>query len=115
MNDRYRTARERVAEGVLRGKATLPEALRRAAASREAAGSPAATEWVQKIHDHAYQTTDEDVARLKAAGLDEDAIFELTVAAAVGAASLRMDRALRALEADEAGSAGSEGDRRATG
>src|SRR5262245_48797998 len=102
MNDRFRTARERVAEGVLRGKATLPVEIRQAAAARADAGPPAATEWVRKVHDHAYKTTEEDVALLKAAGLDEDAIFELTVAAAVGAASLRMERALRALETDEA-------------
>jgi hypothetical protein len=119
MDDRYRGTRERLLEGVLRGAATLPPEFRQAAASRGAAGSPAATEWVKKIHDHAYRATDEDVARLKEGGLDDDAIFELTVAAAVGAASLRMDCALRALEADEAaelgaGSGAGEG-RRATG
>ena len=43
-----------------------------------------------------------DVAALKSAGHDEETLFELTVAAAVGAASHRCARALAALEACEA-------------
>jgi len=41
--------------------------------------------------------TDTDIADLKAAGLSEDCIFEITAAAAVGAALRSLDAGLRAL------------------
>jgi hypothetical protein len=53
--------------------------------------------YVRKVHESAYRITDSDVASLKAAGYREDAIFEITLAAAVGAASHRLQAGLRAL------------------
>jgi alkylhydroperoxidase family enzyme len=50
---------------------------------------------VQKIRERPYTVTDEDVDRLRAE-YDEDQLFELIVAAAVGAAG---DRASAALDA----------------
>ena len=50
--------------------------------------------WVDKVVRHAYRCTDDDVQRLKQAGFDEDQIYEATVAAALGAASARMERGL---------------------
>src|SRR5262245_59541920 len=46
---------------------------------------PLVAAYVDKVSRHAYLVTDEDVAALKAAGYSEDAIFEITVAAAVAA------------------------------
>jgi alkylhydroperoxidase family enzyme len=52
---------------------------------------------VAKVAQHAYRTTDEDLAALLAAGYSEDQIFEITVAAALGASQARAECALRAL------------------
>lgn len=54
--------------------------------------------FLTKVARHAYRVTAEDVAALKAAGLSEDAIFELTVSAAVGAGRHRLARGLEALK-----------------
>jgi hypothetical protein len=51
--------------------------------------------YVDSVRSHAYLVTDADVEALKAAGHDEDAIFEQTVAAAVAAGLERRDAALR--------------------
>lgn len=53
--------------------------------------------YVRKVHESPHRITDSDVAALKAAGYSEEAIFEITVAAAVGAARSRLDAGLRAL------------------
>ena len=42
---------------------------------------------------NAWKITDEDVAALRAAGFDEDAIFEVTIAAATGAGVARYQAA----------------------
>lgn len=52
---------------------------------------------VQKIRDHAYKVTDADVDALRAR-YTEDQLFELIVAAAVGAAEDRLKDALAAVE-----------------
>ena len=54
--------------------------------------------YVEKVALHAYRVTDEDIETLRAAGHSEDAVFELTLAAALGAAAGRYERALSALE-----------------
>jgi alkylhydroperoxidase family enzyme len=59
---------------------------------------PALEQWIEKVARHAYKTTDDDVAALLAAGYSEDQIFEITVAAALGAAQARAECALRALK-----------------
>jgi len=53
--------------------------------------------WVDTVARHAYRTTEEGVAALRASGYTEAQIFELTVAAALGAAHARLDRALAVL------------------
>jgi alkylhydroperoxidase family enzyme len=58
---------------------------------------------VEKVHRHAYKITDEEIAALKQ-NYSDDQLFELIVAAAVGAAGQRLDAALSALSAlEEAG------------
>lgn len=54
---------------------------------------------VEKIARHAWKVTDRDVEQAKQAGSSEDAVFELTVAAAAGAGSARLERALEAFRA----------------
>jgi alkylhydroperoxidase family enzyme len=53
--------------------------------------------YVEKVARHAYTVADEDVERLRAAGYSEDAIFELTLAAALGAAQARLAAGLDAM------------------
>jgi alkylhydroperoxidase family enzyme len=85
-------------------------ALRRAAAEHAARAGGGSVEgahgeplpgalapYVDKVARHAWKVTDEDVAELRSAGFDEDAIYEVTVAAAVGASLARMQAGLRAL------------------
>jgi alkylhydroperoxidase family enzyme len=49
------------------------------------------------VRRHAYRVTDGQVEALRAAGLSEDEVFELTVAAAVGAGLDRLDAGMRTL------------------
>jgi alkylhydroperoxidase family enzyme len=53
------------------------------------------------VAHHAYRVTDADVAALRQAGHSDDSLFEITVAAAVGAALHRLDRGLAALRGEE--------------
>jgi len=75
----------------------LIESLREAA--RPERPVPAtATAYVETVRRNAYRVTDAQVEALQAAGLSEDEIFELTVAAAVGAGLERLDAGMRALQ-----------------
>jgi len=70
-------------------------AVRAAAASTDGLAHPLGA-YVTKVSDAAYRITDADFATLKAAGCGEDEIFEVTVAAAVGAALRLLDVGMRA-------------------
>jgi hypothetical protein len=59
-------------------------------------------ELIDKESRHAFKVVDRDLDRLRASGLSQDAVFELIVAAAVGAGVGRFDRALDALRRSEA-------------
>lgn len=77
---------------------TLDEKLRRAAFAGE--DLPATLKgWVDKVLAGGHGCSDEDVAAMKAAGYSEDQIFELTLAAAVGAGASRFERGLSLLRA----------------
>lgn len=52
---------------------------------------------VDRIARHAYEVTDADVQALKQAGYSEQAIFEITASAALGAGLSRLERGLAAL------------------
>lgn len=87
-----------VARAILEGDGRASaDARRQAHAGQGAPGAVAA--YIAKIRDHAYKITDDDVAALRAAGLDDDQIFELSVAAAVGQATRQRDAAVAALDA----------------
>jgi len=53
--------------------------------------------YVEKVTQHAYQVTDQDVQTLKEAGYSEDAIFEITLCASLGAGLARLECGLLAL------------------
>ena len=59
------------------------------------AGTDAA--YLAKVRECAYRVTDADVQALKGAGFSEDAIFEQTVAAAIGEGLRRLDAASAAI------------------
>jgi hypothetical protein len=66
---------------------------------REAFELPEAlNDYVSKVAVHADKVADGDVAQLKAAGYSEDAIFEITLCAALGAGLARMERGLALLK-----------------
>jgi hypothetical protein len=56
---------------------------------------------VEKIVRHAYRVTDEDIAAARAAGHGEDELFDVIVAAALGAGLVRRERGLAAIAARE--------------
>ena len=56
------------------------------------------TRYVDKVALHAYTVTDADVEALRRAGFSEDAIFEITLSAALGAGVARLERGLWALK-----------------
>jgi hypothetical protein len=88
-------------DAVLRGDGVTDPAMRRAAAGEAGAeaGAGAAPElpepvaaFVAMVRDDSYRVSDATVERLLTSGWSEDAVFELTIAAALGAA----DRGLAA-------------------
>ena len=81
---------------VLRRPATTAPALRLAAAI----GDPLPEPWqayAAAVRDASYTITDSDIDKLLAAGPTEDQVFEVTVAAAVGAALDSFDAGVAAL------------------
>ena len=59
--------------------------------------SPTMEPYLKKVHERAYEVTDEDVEALRAAGVSEDEIFEQTVGAAIVEGLRRHDAAARVL------------------
>jgi hypothetical protein len=106
LGGRYAAYTTRLADGVLTQPGHTPPDLRRAVLAR-AAGTgradmaPSLAAYVDKVARHAYQVTDEDFARLKQAGHSDDALFEVTVSAALGAALGRLERGLAALRGQQ--------------
>ena len=67
--------------------------------NREAQEIPAdLQDYVLKVALYAYKITDEDIQRLKEAGYSEDAIFEITLCASVGAGLARLEHGITALK-----------------
>ena len=105
---RYEDFRNRLVDAVVNAPGDTPEAQRRAVLERAQetpgvnGGIPAAlTRYVDTVARHAYKVTDADLVSLQQAGLSDDTLFEVTVAAAVGAALHRLDRGMAALRGEE--------------
>ena len=58
---------------------------------------PATDAYVAKLARHAYRITDEDIEALRGRGLSDEAIYEITVAGAVEAASISVESLLAAI------------------
>ena len=95
-------------DAVLNTPGDTDSSLRRAVEARAAelsgrsngAGSEIPPEiacYVDKVALHAYQTTDTDIDALQQAEYSEDAIFEITLSAALGAGVARLERGMAAL------------------
>jgi alkylhydroperoxidase family enzyme len=96
---RYGDFLARIQSAVLDSPAHTTPELRRAVAFGPGTQVPdALRSYVQKVALHAYRISDDDVVALQRAGYTEDQIFELTAAAALGAAVRRVDRGLAVLE-----------------
>lgn len=103
---RFKQQIENLIDSVLSGPGHADTALRHAVAARasELSGGGRAEQtlpnplgaWVDKVAQHAYKTLDREVEELKHR-YSEDEIFELTIAAATGAAHTRFERALAAI------------------
>ena len=93
--DPYASLRDRVLDGVLYGPGESDPAIRQAAA--EGRGVPADLQaLVDKIHNHAYKVTDQEMAHLQAK-YGDDRLFEIVVSAALGASRERLLAGLNAL------------------
>lgn len=97
---RYEDHRKHLVSAVLDAPGDTPGDLRRAALHNRGVPAPLAA-YVDKVARHAYRVTDADVAALQQAGHSDDSLFEITVAAAVGAALHRLDRGMAALRGEE--------------
>jgi alkylhydroperoxidase family enzyme len=62
---------------------------------------PELRRYVDKVTNCAYQITDRDIAALREAGYREVQLFELTVAAALGAGMARLEAGLHVLDGAE--------------
>lgn len=87
--ERLRDEAARLVEAILDGVGATSVEARRAAFAGHAEDA-AVEHYVDVVRRHAYRMTDGDVERVRDAGLEDDAIFELTVAAALGAGGERL-------------------------
>jgi hypothetical protein len=62
------------------------------------AGAEVTGRMIDKVAHRAWTIGDEDVAAVKAAGVSDDAIFELVICAALGQATRQFDAAIAALK-----------------
>lgn len=88
-------ARTALTARILQGNGRASRAHRQAAFMNADLGEPLNT-LIRKVAQNAHTVSDQDVARVLAAGLDEDQTFEIVVCAAVGEASRQYDAALEA-------------------
>jgi alkylhydroperoxidase family enzyme len=109
MHTRYAVSTQHLIAAVLDSSGETDPALRHAVQEQAASLSgrsfqlagqipPELAAYVKKVVLHAYKTTDEDIEGLRGAGYSEDAIFELTLSAALGAGMARLERSLAALK-----------------
>jgi alkylhydroperoxidase family enzyme len=94
-SDRHATAVDALRRAVFESPGSTEPASRAAAGSAGELPEPLGS-YAAKVRDQSYRITDSDFAALTAAGLSDDAIFEITIAAAVGAALRRLEAGMRA-------------------
>jgi uncharacterized protein YciW len=97
MSDRHAKAVARLEERLRSGPGDLAAAARAAAIDAGPLSDSLAQRYVETLRQHAYKLTDRRLKELTDAGWTDGQIFELTVAAAFGAAKRRLDAGLAAL------------------
>ena len=90
-------AADALRRAVLTGPASTSTELRRAVHDGAATGTEAVDAFAQTVREHAYRVTDAQFAALREVGLSDDAIFEITVASALGAAQRQLSAGLTAV------------------
>jgi alkylhydroperoxidase family enzyme len=95
--ERLSTAAAALAKAVLHEPAQTPIETRTMAYDGSATDA-AVLDYVTLVEKHAYRVTDGQVTAMRELGLSDDGIFELTVAAALGAAQRRLDAAKALVE-----------------
>jgi hypothetical protein len=111
MHTRYAAHSQRLIDAVLNSPGETDPMLRRAVEEQSAQLDsrssqqveqvpPELVAYVKKVALYAYKTTEEDIEALRSAGYGEDAIFEITLSAALGAGMIRLERGLAALKED---------------
>jgi hypothetical protein len=111
MHTRYTALSQHLIDAILTSPGETDPSLRRAIEEQSAQWSssspqqvervpPELVSYVKKVALYAYKTTDEDVESLRRAGYNEDAIFEITLSAALGAGMTRLERGLATLKGD---------------
>jgi hypothetical protein len=109
MQNRYATEVKQLLEAVLTSSGAIDVTTREAVEVFSAAQSdhiyvpigdiPARLQaYLEKVVRHAYKVTDEEFQSLLESGYSEEAIFEITVSAALGAGMGRLERGLAALQ-----------------
>jgi hypothetical protein len=97
--DRHAAKIEALRRAVFESPGSTELAVRVAAGSGGQLPDPIGS-YAEVVRDRSY-VTDADLARLANAGLSDDDIFEVTVAAAVGAALQRLTAGMRAIRRTE--------------
>jgi uncharacterized protein YciW len=97
MRDRHAKALTRLEARLRSGPGELPPPTRAAVIDADPLPDPLAQDYAETIRRHAYKLTDQHLQDLAQAGWTDDQVFELTVAAAYGAAKRRLDAGLAAL------------------
>jgi alkylhydroperoxidase family enzyme len=100
MADRHAPRLARLRHAVFSSPGATTTAARAAAADGGPLPEPMDT-YAAKVRDHSYRVTDGDIEALKAAGVSEDEIFEMTVAAALGAALRSLHTGLDAMRGSD--------------
>jgi alkylhydroperoxidase family enzyme len=116
MTNQYSADIQQLIDAVLTSPGDTEESLRRVVEAQTATsggraidthkqdlGLPAEVgKYVDKIAMHAYRVSDADIESLRRIGLSEDAIFEITLSAALGAGVARLERGLQAVREEGA-------------
>jgi hypothetical protein len=97
--ERHAKRRRAVQRAVLESPGQTDPATRASAAGGGPLSEPMAS-YVAKVRHQSYRITEADIEALKAAGLSEDQIFEITVAAAFGAALRSLEAGMRAVRGE---------------
>jgi hypothetical protein len=96
MHGRHAEVMRRLHDAVLGPDGSLPYETRLGLATGRRIPDELRT-YADKVARHAYRVTDRDIDALREAGYDDDAIFEVTVAVALGVGLHRRDVGLAAL------------------